>query len=178
MPTENADPRKIIEMALSAMQPTIDQHKRENDQLLVDRAASNLSRFHNDDRDTAGPNDLGSGDDAYALGESVLEASFNNMLNKFMAESGGRVSVGSGRRTPERQQQLWDEALAKYGDPEIADNWVARPGTSNHERGTAADLRYADDAAREWAHQNAPRFGLTFPMGHEPWHIEPVKRKG
>src|SRR5690606_28212272 len=26
--------------------------------------------------------------------------------------------------------------------------------------------------AREWAHANAPNYGLAFPLGHEPWHVE------
>lgn len=88
--------------------------------------------------------------------------------------AGFDVSITSGYRSPERQQQLWDAALKKYGDPEIADNWVARPGKSNHGKGIAADLGFSNAAARQWAHANAARFGLHFPMEWEPWHVEPV----
>ncbi len=88
------------------------------------------------------------------------------------------LRVMSAYRDIARQQQLWDEALAKYGDPEIADNWVAPPGRSNHNHGRAADLRYLDDMAREWAHANAQQFGLAFPLGNEPWHIEPAGARG
>ncbi|MDQ1503052.1 MAG: hypothetical protein QOD57_779, partial [Actinomycetota bacterium] len=45
----------------------------------------------------------------------------------------------SGYRTVEEQAWLWDGALAKYGDPEIACLWVARPGTSAHQSGRAVD---------------------------------------
>lgn len=107
-------------------------------------------------------------------GYDGMNGDFASRLQMLVAASGGRITITSGYRSPERQQQLWDQALRKYGNPEIADNWVARPGKSNHGRGIAADLGFADAAAREWAHANAARFGLHFPMGWEPWHIEPV----
>lgn len=172
----NADPREIIRQALEANQGMVDRTKALNDDLLQDRASRKPLYGHVDNNDTVSDNDLGSGDDSYALGENGLEATFGNALNRMIAESGGRISISSGRRSTERQAQLWEDALNKYGDPEIADNYVARPGTSHHEVGTAADLRFADDAAREWAHQNAARYGIYFPMAHEPWHAEPVKR--
>lgn len=108
---------------------------------------------------------------------SLLEATFNQSVQKLLAALGGRASVTSGRRTPERQQQLWDEALRKYGDPEIADNWVARPGTSRHEQGIANDLSFADDSTRAEAHRIAGQYGLYFPMSNEPWHVEPVSTR-
>lgn len=103
-----------------------------------------------------------------------LNGDFSSRLQQLIAASGGRISITSGYRSPERQQQLWQAALAKYGDPEIADNWVARPGKSNHGRGIAADLGFADAGARQWAHANAARYGLHFPMEWEPWHVEPT----
>lgn len=118
-------------------------------------------------------NDLGGAEDSEGL-----NIQFESALNRMIAESGGKISITSGRRSNQRQQELWQQALAKYGDPEIADNWVARPGTSNHEKGTAADLKYADDAAREWAHSNAGLYGLQFPLSNEAWHIEPVGNRG
>lgn len=84
------------------------------------------------------------------------------------------LRITSGYRSEDVQRGLWEAALAKYGDPEIADNWVARPGTSNHNRGGAVDLKYLDPAAQEWVHANAASFGLHFPMAHEPWHIEMI----
>lgn len=84
------------------------------------------------------------------------------------------LDLSSGFRSPEDQQRLWQEALAKYGDPEIADNWVARPGTSNHERGLAIDVSRDDiDRLVAWLSKH-PRFGSQIgrPMSHEPWHFE------
>lgn len=82
------------------------------------------------------------------------------------------LRITSGYRSPEVQEKLWSDAVAKYGDEEIADNWVARPGQSNHNHGGAVDLNYMDPAAKEWVHANAGKFGLNFPMKWEPWHIE------
>lgn len=120
---------------------------------------------------------VGGGDNLQASQASSggLNPSFETALNQLIADSNGKISISSGYRSPERQAQLWEEALQKYGDPEIADNWVARPGKSNHGRGIAADLRFADDAVRNWAHKNAVKYGLHFPMSWENWHIEPLK---
>lgn len=82
------------------------------------------------------------------------------------------LRISSGYRSPERQAQLYAEALAKYGSPEAARKWVAPPGRSQHNHGNAADLRFLAPAAQEWVHANAGNFGLALPLGNEPWHIE------
>ena len=100
-----------------------------------------------------------------------LEGGFSDALRKMIDESGGRIWINSGYRSVERQTQLWQNELAKYGGNEAeARKWVAPPGHSNHNFGLAADL--GGDLAL--AHQLAPQFGLTFPMSWEAWHIEPV----
>lgn len=109
-----------------------------------------------------------SGDAAGPMGE----AEFNRRLERMMSEAPSRATITSGKRDPQKQKDLWAKALKKYGDPEIADNWVARPGTSKHESGLAADLRWASDADKKWYHANAKKYGLYFPMSHEPWHIQ------
>lgn len=106
-------------------------------------------------------------------GFTGLNTDFQSKLRAFIEASEGRLWLNSGFRSHEKQEQLWQAALAKYGDPEVADDWVARPGESDHEDGLAGDLGFKDDAARAWAHANAARFGLHFPMSWEPWHIEP-----
>jgi hypothetical protein len=97
-----------------------------------------------------------------------LVPNFDTALNKLIAASGGRVQMRSGYRSVEEQTRLWNDALKKYGSPEAARKWVAPPGKSNHNRGLAADL----SGDLKWAHANAPKFGLYFPMEWEPWHIE------
>lgn len=116
-----------------------------------------------------------SGDQA---SNDLLDATFNQALNKLIAASGGKISITSGKRSTQRQKELWEAALKKYGDPEIADNWVAPPGRSKHEFGLAADLRYADEATKRWAHEVAKQYGLYFPLSNEDWHIEPLGSRG
>lgn len=105
---------------------------------------------------------------------SGMYAPFQSAIDRMIAEAPGKISVASGYRTPERQAELWEAAAAKYPDPEVRDNWVARPGTSSHNYGLAADLSYADDEALKWAQENAARYGLNFRMDNEDWHIEPT----
>ncbi len=102
------------------------------------------------------------------------------------------LDILSGARSVERQTQLWNQALAKYGSPEAARKWVAPPpgveGSkgSQHNHGNASDLGWkggkfssAPKEVQDWVHANAGAYGLTFPMGHEPWHIETAEaRKG
>lgn len=52
------------------------------------------------------------------------------------------LQIGSGFRSIERQQQLWEDAVRKYGSPEAARKWVAPPGKSEHNSGTAVDIWY------------------------------------
>lgn len=54
---------------------------------------------------------------------------------------------------------------------------MAEPGKSNHNFGLAAGLRFGSPAVQQWFHQQAPRFGIGFPMRWEPWHIEPSDAK-
>lgn len=89
------------------------------------------------------------------------------------------LGILSGTRTVARQQQLWDAALKKYGSPAAARKWVAPPGKSQHNGGNAADLSWDGDYfskappdVQKWVHENAKRFGLTFPLPNEAWHIE------
>jgi hypothetical protein len=102
-----------------------------------------------------------------------MYAPFQSAIDKMIADAPGKITVASGYRTPERQEELWNEHAAKYPDPEVRDNYVARPGQSSHNYGLAADLSYADQEAIKWAQENAAKYGLNFRMGHENWHIEP-----
>ncbi len=95
------------------------------------------------------------------------------------------LQIGSGYRSVERQQQLWDEAVKKYGSPEAARKWVAPPGKSEHNSGTAVDIWYngqrldkAPAEVRQWVHDNAAAYGLRFSMSWESWHIEPANARG
>lgn len=107
-------------------------------------------------------------------GYDGMTPQFATALQALIAASGGRVRITSGYRSPEHQAQLFAAAVKKYGSEAAARKYVAPPGHSNHNKGLAADL--AGDLA--WAHANAKRFGLTFPMSWENWHIELVGARG
>jgi LAS superfamily LD-carboxypeptidase LdcB len=103
---------------------------------------------------------------------------FQSRLSAMLRDAPKGAQIMSGYRSPERQQELWDAALAKYGSPEAARKWVAPPGHSNHNHGIAGDLTFASDEAKQWVHKNAAKYGLRFRMAHEGWHIEPIDAKG
>lgn len=101
-----------------------------------------------------------------------LVPSFAASLQPFLAATG--ATIGSGYRSVAQQSKLWQQALAKYGSVAEARKWVAPPGHSNHNKGLAVDLRFPTAASRAKAHQLAARFGLTFPLSNEDWHLEPI----
>ncbi|WP_442582542.1 M15 family metallopeptidase [Mesorhizobium sp. ASY16-5R] len=89
-----------------------------------------------------------------------------------------KLGIVSGRRSVERQRQLW-EASDKSG------KWVGSPEGSRHVHGDAADLGYdgqrldkAPADVQKWVHDNAAAFDLKFPLGHEAWHVETSETRG
>ncbi len=91
-------------------------------------------------------------------------------VRQLISSAHGSVYVVSGYRPPERQRELWERALSHYGDPEVADDWVARPGSSMHQLGLAVDLGGdLELAARLVDELDLP---LVRPLAHEPWHFE------
>ena len=81
-----------------------------------------------------------------------------------------KVHIVSGFRTRAQQQDLYDRWRAgTYNVPS-----VARPGTSRHESGRAADLGIGWGATFGWTlvHQVASKYGLHFPVRGEAWHVE------
>lgn len=93
-------------------------------------------------------------------------------VESLIARSHGSVHVVSGYRSPQEQQILWTDALQRYGSAEEADDWVAPPGHSMHERGLAVDL--GGDLAL--AARLVDELGLPLhrPLSNEPWHFELV----
>jgi zinc D-Ala-D-Ala carboxypeptidase len=86
------------------------------------------------------------------------------------ADVGVELYVTSGRRSPEYQQQLLQEAISKYGSEEEAARWVATPETSPHVSGGAVDI--GPSAATAWLSEHGAKYGLCQIYGNEPWHYE------
>ncbi|MER9628385.1 D-alanyl-D-alanine carboxypeptidase family protein [Mesorhizobium sp. M0296] len=118
-----------------------------------------------------------------------LRESFATNLAAMMQDAppGIREGLGiySGYRSPEHQAELYASAVKRYGSPAAARKWVAPPGHSQHNEGNAVDLAYngqslshAPKNVVDWVHENAGKYGLYFPMKHEPWHVEPMGTRG
>lgn len=110
-------------------------------------------------------------------------------LTRFFQNAPPEIAEGlgilSGYRSVERQRELWNEALRRYGSPEAARRWVAPPGSSQHNHGNAADLTWNGQSLAQapawvvqWLHANAEAYGLTFPLSNENWHIELIGARG
>lgn len=99
------------------------------------------------------------------------------------------LGIGSGYRSNDVQVALFENS-DKTGRKVAFPAGYRKPnGTiakgSNHLHGRAVDLTYngqrldkAPAEVREWVHQNAKNYGMFFPMGYEPWHIEPLRGDG
>lgn len=103
------------------------------------------------------------------------------MLQAADAELGdGALKITSAFRSVEKQRELFEAAVKKYGSVAEARKWVAPPGKSRHNSGTAVDfagkngglLRDASSREAVWIKNNAARFGLDVPMSWEPWQVE------
>ena len=86
------------------------------------------------------------------------------------AGDGVAVYVDSGWRSREYQQQLFNQAVSKYGSVDAAARWVASPNTSAHVSGDAVDIGHSNAAA--WLSEHGAQYGLCQIYGNEPWHYE------
>ncbi|MGW7412001.1 M15 family metallopeptidase [Streptomyces sp. NPDC054863] len=86
------------------------------------------------------------------------------------AEDGAEFYVNSGWRSPEYQDRLLREAVARYGSEEEAARWVATASTSPHVSGAAVDIGQSDATA--WLSRHGAGYGLCQIYGNEPWHYE------
>ncbi|MEU2576319.1 M15 family metallopeptidase [Streptomyces anulatus] len=86
------------------------------------------------------------------------------------ADDGVELSVNSGWRSPEYQNQLLRKAVAKYGSEAEAARWVATAKTSPHVSGDAVDIGPAE--AAEWLSEHGDGYGLCQIYRNEPWHYE------
>jgi zinc D-Ala-D-Ala carboxypeptidase len=86
------------------------------------------------------------------------------------AGDGVEFYVISGWRSRKHQEKLFREAVSKYGSKEEAARWVATPGTSAHETGSAVDLAHSDATA--WLSKHGAKYGLCQIYSNELWHYE------
>lgn len=101
--------------------------------------------------------------------EPALRTALQNATSAAAAE-GVTVTVTSGWRSPEFQQQLLDDAIATYGSYPAARRYVQTPDQSHHVTGAAVDI--GGPGADSWMIANGPRFGLCQVYANETWHFE------
>lgn len=105
--------------------------------------------------------------------------------------------VRDGYRTTQEQQDLMAEKFQAYRSEgysrsqakKAAEDWVAIPGTSEHQLGSAVDInadnaKCSNDVVYAWLAENAHEYGfiLRYPQGkeeltgisYEPWHYRYV----
>ncbi|NUU20337.1 MAG: M15 family metallopeptidase [Streptomycetaceae bacterium] len=86
------------------------------------------------------------------------------------ADDGVKFYVNSGWRSPEYQNQLLREAVAKYGSEKEAARWVATPEKSLHVSGDAVDIGKTNAAT--WLSKHGAAYKLCQIYRNEPWHFE------
>jgi D-alanyl-D-alanine carboxypeptidase len=86
------------------------------------------------------------------------------------AHEGVQFYVDSGWRSPAYQEQLFQQAVSKYGSAAAAARWVAPPNKSAHVSGDAVDIGPSD--AAKWLSERGAEYGLCQIYGNEPWHYE------
>ena len=89
-------------------------------------------------------------------------------------DDGIEFFVNSGWRSPEYQDQLFREAISKYGSEAEAARWVATVDTSAHVSGDAIDIGPFDATA--WLSEHGAEYGLCQIYGNESWHYELLPR--
>lgn len=131
--------------------------------------------------------------------DSRIYPELQEMFNDARAQGYG-LFVREGYRTQEEQQQLLDEKIEAYENEgkskseakKIAEQWVAIPGTSEHQLGIAVDInadttKSSSDDVYSWLAENAHKYGFIkrYPSDktditgviNEPWHYRYVGKE-
>lgn len=104
--------------------------------------------------------------------DSRIYPELQEMFNDARAQGYG-LFVREGYRTQEEQQQLLDEKIEAYENEgkskseakKLAEQWVAIPGTSEHQLGIAVDInadttKSSNDDVYSWLAENAHKYGF------------------
>lgn len=112
-------------------------------------------------------------------------------------EEGYTLAIVSGYRSYSKQSTIYARKKATTGSVEKADEYVARPGTSEHQLGLAMDLarkgssqlnsNFGKTEEGQWVYANAHRFGFIVRYlegyeeitgyNYEPWHVRYVGKE-
>ena len=132
-------------------------------------------------------------------GEQVDERIYPDLQKMFddMRASGHKPVVVSGHRSAEEQQDILEAKYQEYRNQgysrieaeKMALDWVAQPGTSEHQLGISVDINPDYSVSKglgfyEWLRDNAYKYGFVnrYPadkveitgISNEPWHYRYV----
>jgi len=94
-----------------------------------------------------------------------VQSNFNKMNDAYFKKTGKHIKINSGFRTYDEQKEMYNNAKDK--------KYVAKPGTSYHEKGLALDIDR--DIVNELDEMGLLKeYGFHRPLKFEPWHIEPI----
>lgn len=131
--------------------------------------------------------------------DSRIYSELQEMFNAARAE-GLHLYVAAGYRTQQKQQQLLSEKIeeykkegySKFEAKKLAEQWVATPGTSEHQLGIAIDInadttKSSSDEVYNWLAENGYKHGFVkrYPSDkkeitgviNEPWHYRYVGKR-
>ena len=101
------------------------------------------------------------------------------VAQSFARADGFELSLTSGFRTLDRQEELFDQEVAIRGSETEASKWVLPPQFSHHPKGLAIDVNYpGDKVGAYWLEANGSRFGLCRVYANEWWHFEGIIAPG
>lgn len=125
--------------------------------------------------------------DARAIGE------LNDMMDDMKKDGINNIWIQSAYRSVARQKELYDDSIKKYLNQgksqqeaeELTNEYINKPGSSDHNLGLAVDFNYVDNKFEElqgfkWLQKNAENYGfiLRYPkdkenitkIAYESWH--------
>jgi hypothetical protein len=111
----------------------------------------------------------------YVFGDTDANLDLMIALAEVAKDLNGRIFIRFGKRTRAEQLALWNEFVLRNKRPPL----VARPGTSRHETGRAADCQFVPKRGSMVNLGQEPgvrpamrRHGLCLPVRGETWHAE------
>ncbi|MDO9397513.1 MAG: M15 family metallopeptidase [Herbiconiux sp.] len=112
------------------------------------------------------------GDDLAAMTrlDPALRDALEAAQDAALADGADPFLFVDGWRSTAYQQQLFDQAVQRYGSVEEAARWVKRGDASKHVTGEAVDLATA--GAMDWLNRFGGPFGLCQVYTNEAWHFE------
>lgn len=105
----------------------------------------------------------------------LLEKNLAGRLSALAKDCGAVLKITEGKRSTERQEALYNQYLAYKRTGKGNIKMAAKPGTSKHEYGIAADT--STQPVRSMNNSQLAKYGLHKPIKSEPWHIEIIETK-